>query len=266
MPRRRTRQSAAWITRRPLWFLAGGALAVAAAGVLVWLAVFRSGGAGAPAGPPKAAIVDQLSFNAPNPDFVQQTTTLLEQVGYKVDYYAYEQVTVDFYRRLPERGYHLIIFRSHADRLQAQWQGKPIDEVILFTSERYNRSKYVSDQAANRLVIAKYSKDGEEYFGIAPDFFNKRIGQFKQATVIMMGCEGLLSTRTAQAFVDLGAKMYISWDESVTASHTDRATSVLLQHLLVERKPPGDAVALTMADVGPDPLFGSRLRLYPPGG
>jgi len=242
------------------------AAAIASAALVSWLLLFRSSAGSGPPGPPTAAIVDQLSFNAPNPDFAQQTTALLERAGYKVDYYPYEQVNVDFYRRLSEHGYQVIIFRSHADRLQAEWHGQPIDEVILFTSEPYDRSKYVDDQAANRLVIAQYVTDGDKYFGIAPDFFNKAIGNFKGATIVMMGCEGLLSTRTAAAFVDLGAKAYISWDASVTAPHTDAATATLLQHLLIEKRSASDAVALTMADVGPDPVYGSRLAVYPPGG
>jgi hypothetical protein len=267
MPRRPRRRRASWYKGRPVLTAVGVcAVAIASAALLSWLLLFRSSAGSQPPGPPTAAIVDQLSFNVPNPDFAQQTTALLEQAGYKVDYYPSEQVNVDFYRRLSEHGYKVIIFRSHADRLQAEWHGKPIDEVILFTSEPYDRSKYVSDQAANRLVIAQYAKGGDEYFGIAPDFFNKTIGNFKGTTIVMMGCEGLLSTRTAAAFVDLGAKTYISWDASVTAPHTDAATEALLQHLLIEKRSASDAVALTMADVGPDPVYGSRLEAYPPGG
>lgn len=267
MPRRPRRRHESWYKGYPvLAATAVCAVAIASGALLSWLLLFRSGASSQPPGPPTAAIVDQLSFNVPNPDFAQQTTALLEQAGYKVDYYPYEQVNVDFYRRLSEHGYKVIIFRSHANRLQAEWHGKPIDEVILFTSEPYDRSKYVGDQAANRLVIAQYAKGGDEYFGIAPDFFNKAIGNFKGATIVMMGCEGLLSTRTAAAFVDLGAKTYISWDASVTATHTDAATAALLQHLLIEKRSASDAVALTMTDVGPDPVYGSRLAVYPPGG
>lgn len=267
MPRRSARRRRTLWARRRAVFAAAAAVAIGAgaAFALVWLVVLRSGGEGASSGPPKAAIVDQLSFNVPNPDFTQRTTALLQQQGYSVDYYPYEQVDVDFYRELASHGYKLIIFRSHADRLQAEYEGKLIDEVILFTSQPYDKSKYVSDQAANRLVIAEYSTNGPQYFGIAPDFFNKTIGNFKGTTIVMMGCEGMLSTRTAEAFVKLGAKTYISWDESVTAPHTDAATENLLQHLLVEKKTASDSVALTMADVGPDPVYGSRLEAYPPG-
>jgi hypothetical protein len=267
MPRRPTRRRSASRARRRVIFTLAPLAALAAGGALalVWLLLVRSGGNPAPAGPPTAAIVDQLSFNVPNPDFAVRTTALLQQQGYKVDYYPYEQVNVDFYRRLAGRGYKLIIFRSHASRLQAEYRGQQIDEVNLFTSEPYDETKYISDQAANRLVIAQYTRDGPKYFGIAPDFFSKTAGKFKDTTIVMMGCEGLLSTRTAQAFVDLGAKTYISWDESVTASHTDQATEVLLQHLLVEKKTGTDAAALTMADVGTDPVYHSTLRAYPTG-
>jgi len=245
--------------------LAACAVVVGAGALVAWLVFFRSGSSDIPAGPVRAAIVDQLSFNAPNPEFAQQTTSLLEQAGYEVDYYSGDQVNVDFYRHLASYGYQLIVFRSHADRLQQEWQGQLVDEVVLFTSEPYDKTKYVPDQATNRLVVARYQKDGPAYFGIAPTFFDKTAGNFRGATIVMMGCQGMLTTHTAEAFVKLGAKTYISWDEAVTASHTDAATAVLLQHLLLERKAATQAALLTMVDVGPDPVFGSRLRVYPPG-
>jgi len=218
-----------------------------------------------PSGPPKAAIVDQLSLTAPNPEFIDTATGQLEQAGYVVDYYPGEQVDVDFYRRLPVYDYKVIVFRVHADRLKAFWRGEEIDDVILFSSEPYDRQRYVHEQAQNKLVIARYSEGGPGYFGIAPDFFDE-LGDFDDTTVIMMGCEGLVSERAAQAFIDKGAKTYISWDETVSATHTDAATERLLQHLLIERKSPADAVAQTMAEVGPDPTYGSKLLAYPPEG
>ena len=197
-----------------------------------------------------------------------QATGLLEQAGYTVDYYPSDQITVGFYRQLPSKGYDFILFRAHADRLQATAKdGTKFDDVVLFTSEAYDREKYVPDQAANRLVIAKYDDNSEPYFGVAPGFFEDARGSFHGATLVVMGCEGFLTERTAQAFVDdMGAKTYISWNETVSAPHTDEATEVLLRHMLIDKKTPTDAVALTMADVGPDPAYGSRLKAYPPPG
>lgn len=250
--------------RRLPALLAACAVVAVVAALATWLVVLR-GGSDTPAGPPKAAIIDQLSFNSPNPDFVRQTTSLLEQAGYLVDYYSGEQITIDFYRGLASHGYTMLVFRSHADRIQEEWHGELVDEVVLFTSEPYDKTKYVPDQATNRLVVARYQKDGPAYFGIAPSFFDKTVGDFHGATIVMMGCQGMLTTHTAEAFVGLGAKTYISWDELVTAAHTDAATEVLLQHLLLEGKSATQAALLTMVDVGPDPIFGSRLRVYPPG-
>jgi hypothetical protein len=252
--------------RLPRWWLPAAAL-LAGAGVAIGVVAWLAGGGEEAAGPPRAAIVDQLSLTVDNPDFRSDATELLEGAGYAVDYFPGAEVTVDFFRRLPSRGYDLILFRNHADRLQATADdGTVVDDVMLFTSEPYDEETYVRDQAANRLVIARYHEGGEGYFGIAPSFFENASGDFDGATIIMMGCEGFLTDRTAKALVDMGAAAYISWDETVSATHTDLATTVLLRHLLVGSKRPSEAVALTMADVGPDPFFGSRLRAYAPEG
>jgi hypothetical protein len=144
------------------------------------------------------------------------------------------------------------------------WQGKQIDDVVLFSSELYDRNLYVQDQAANRLVIANYTYDPKSYFGIAPDFFDE-LGDFHDTTIVMMGCQGIQSEHAAQAFIDKGAKTYISWNQTVSANHTDEATEKLLQHLLVDQQSASDAVAQTMAEVGPDPTYGSKLVAFPPG-
>ncbi|MEX0785112.1 MAG: hypothetical protein WD939_00600, partial [Dehalococcoidia bacterium] len=121
-------------------------------------------------------------------------------------------------------------------------------------------------QAKNNLVIARYTRGGEPYFGIAAGFIRDGGADYDGARIIMMGCEGLLTDSTAEAFIDRGAEAYISWDETVSATHTDAATSRLLQHLLVDELPVSEAVARTMADVGPDPSYGSSLAVYPPEG
>jgi hypothetical protein len=82
----------------------------------------------------------------------------------------------------------------------------------------------------------------------------------------MMGCEGLGSHRTAEAFIEKGANIYFGWDRSVSAGHTDAATERLLEHLLTGELSPEAAVARTMAEVGPDPEFDSVLLAYPPEG
>ncbi len=241
-----------------------GALLLALPVVAIVMVLVRGGG-DEDEGPPTAAIVDQLSITVPNPDFVVDATGKLEQAGYTVDYYPGEEVTVSFYRQLPFFEYDVIVFRSHADRLQAvDDRGELFDEVVLFTSEPYTEERYQNEQNSHDLLIVRYSEGGDPFFGVAAGFIDNVENGFDGAQIIMMGCEGLLTDTTAKAFIDRGAESYISWNETVTAAHTDAATSVLLGHLVLDGLSPSAAVAETMSQLGSDPLFGSELVAYPP--
>jgi len=219
------------------------------------------------AGPPSAAIIDQLSLTFPNPQFVEAVTRTLEEAGYTVDYYPGEQVTVDFYRYLPAKGYDLLIFRVHAARRPEVLASKLPDEASLFTSEPYSRTKYVDDQNALRLVKVSYQEgDPEVFFGIRSTFITSSMkGKFPGATVILMGCDTLRGRATAEAFIKKGAKAVVGWSDLVSASHTDEATERLLQKVTLEGLSIQEAVEQTNQEVGPDPVYGSTL-LYTSGG
>jgi hypothetical protein len=224
---------------------------------------------GSPAGPRTAAIVDQLALTQPNPAFAEAATGTLEQAGYVVDYYPGEQVTVDFYRNLPTRGYDLIVFRVHSGLVEERdvetGQITPEDYVSLFTGEPFSETKYVEEVAAGPLGVADYGYEGSpRFFGIGPEFIRSRTrGKFDQTTVILMGCDGLKSDRTARAFLERGVEAFVSWSGPVSASHTDTATERLLRHMLIDGLPTRDAVSRTMAEVSPDPTYDSTLLSYP---
>jgi hypothetical protein len=232
---------------------------------LAALAVFLALGVGSSeqSGPPKAAIVDHLALTFPNPAFVQEATSMLEQAGYAVDYYPGEEVTVEFYRDLPTHDYDLIIFRVHSARTVKE--GKLSDDVVLFTSELYDQAGYAAEQKARQVGRARYYYEGSPwYFSIRASFIAPGMtGRFEGATVIMMGCDALRSDGLAAAFVKKGADAVVGWDGSVSASHTDAATERLLEHLLVDHHAIAEAVMEAMAEVGPDPSYGSKLVLYP---
>ena len=219
---------------------------------------------------PSAAIVDQLSLTQPGPDFVESATGLLEQAGYAVDYFPGEQVTVDFYRNLPTHDYDLIILRVHSaittERDAETGQKTEKEYVGLFTGEPYNPNKYPQEQI-ERLGKAEYYEGAPPLFGVAPDFITYSMrGRFDETLIVMMGCDGLRSQETAQAFLDKGATAFVSWSRSVSASHTDAATQRLLEKLLIEGLPVRDAVAQTAAEVGPDPVYEAQLRMLPDEG
>jgi hypothetical protein len=229
-----------------------------------------SGLVGGGSGPKKAAIVDQLALTQPNPDFAASATNILEQAGYAVDYFPGEQVTVDLYRNLPAEDYDLIILRVHSgisEETDVTTGEKTMREyVALFTGEPYSEDKY-PQEPIGRLGKAEYYEGAPPLFGVGPDFITYSMrGSFDKTLIVLMGCDGLRSPRTGQAFLDKGASAFVSWSRSVSATHTDAATLRLLEKLLIEGLPVGDAVAQTAAEVGPDPSHGAELRVLPDGG
>lgn len=209
----------------------------------------------------RAVIVDHLSLTSPNQTFVDEATDMLKQAGYTVDYIPGEKVTVDCYRNLPVAGYKIIILRVHC----GHWPER--QAISFFTSETYSESEYALDQLAGRLhrdFFVYPPTDGDPgYFSITPSFVKDSMkGTFNDTTIIMMGCYGLEYPGMAEAFVQKGAKAYISWNGSVASDHTDQVTTNLLQHLVIEKQPVGQAVDNTMKEVGEDPQYKSALTYY----
>ena len=210
-----------------------------------------------------AAIVDQLSLTVPNPDFVASATGLLQQAGYLVDYYEGEQVTVDFYRDLPTLDYDLVILRVHVGETrrtdsktgEITWP----EYVSIFTGEpSAGPYKYP------RLGVGEGTTytDGPSLYAITAGFVEWTMrGEFDDTVIVMMGCDGLGTTRTARAFLDRGARSFVGWSDDVSASHTDAATEYLLERLLTQGLDVEEAVAQTAAEIGPDPWYGGELQV-----
>jgi hypothetical protein len=212
----------------------------------------------------KAAIVDHLSLTFPNQTFVQTATNILKQAGYTVDYIPGRQVTVEFYRNLPADGYEIIILRVHSAGFTSEGQSFLLS---MFTSEPYSNTEHVYEQLTDQICCNSYTLPGEPpyYFGVWPKFVTLSMkGNFQNSIIVMMGCDGMAYPFMAQAFIQKGAKAYIGWTASVSASHTDTATISLLQNLLVEKQTVGQAVTETMKEVGTDPTYKSQLAYYPP--
>jgi hypothetical protein len=265
-----TRQEAETHRATRRWRLPG-TVAILVAGILV--AALVAGGVlfrdqfwgSSTAGPKTAAIVDQLSLTQPNPSFAGAATAILEQAGYVVDYYPGEEITVDFYKNLPAHGYDLIVMRVHSGL--ARDYGQPTNYVSLFSNEPFSETKYAAEKAAGLVGRSSYYEGGAQYFGIVPAFIESSMkGRFEGAKIVLMGCDGLITDTTAEAFIRKGAKVVVGWSGLVSAEHTDAATETLLRHLLLGGLPTTDAVTQTMAELGPDPEYDSTLLVYPPEG
>ena len=252
---------------RHLLLFGGAGVALALVVITVVLAVvLTAGGGGAPqTNTKRAIIVDQLILTQPDPNFVSNSRATLAQAGYSVDYVSGDTVTVDFYRTLPSLGYDLILLRAHAGittEVDATTGQRTNEQYVsLFTNEAYDANKYSSDQL-NRLGKGTYTDGGDPLFAIGPKFVqDSMVGNFNHAVVVAMGCDGLRSNTTAQAFLDKGASAFISWSKPVSGPHTDEATEKFLQHFLIDKESVQQAVQQTANEVGPDPNYAGELRV-----
>ncbi len=246
-------------------FAAGAAVLTVVAAVVVGAVLLSGEDSSTPAtGGKKAVIVDQLELTHPGPEFISDARSTLSGAGYTVDYIGGEQVTVETYRTLASRDYDLVILRVHAGtttEVDAE-TGERTDEeyVSLFTNEEYDTSKYPQEQM-NRLGKATYPDGSGGFFGIGPEFIKNIPGDFEGAPIIMMGCDGLRSQKTAEAFLDKGAGPFVSWSNQVSGNFTDDATDVLLSHWLADGLSLEEAVTVTSEEVGPDPTYAGELRI-----
>ena len=228
-------------------------------GLLLWN---RGSGSGSrTTGPPTAAIVDQLSLTAPNPDFVSSATSLLEEAGYAVHYYPGAQVTVPLYRDLPGLGYDLIILRVHSG-ISQEIDSPTRKDVGLFTGEPYTGNKYQDEGTGQGAYYNERGEVSSWIYIVGGRFVEKSMrGRFNKTIIILMGCDGLKIPRIAQDFLDKGAEAVVGWTEAVTSSYTDTTTLRLLQKFLREGLTIEDTVAQTAAEVGPDPSSNAELQV-----
>jgi len=224
----------------------------------VYFFVFSSSTTTYEAIPYTAAIIDQLAMTHPNQTFIQNVNNTLTTAGFSVDYYNYSQITVDFYRQLPSKRYNLIILRVHSG--VGQFSGL----TSFYTSEDYSEWGHYWEQTNKQVVPVEYIENGPKYFAITSNFV-KASDICKNSAVIMMGCDGLRENKTdmAEAFIEKGANVYISWDGLVSPRHTDKAINKLVNNLVSRNQTIGEAIDDAMNTVGPDPNYHSRLAYYP---
>jgi hypothetical protein len=244
------------------WF-AWLAIALGIAGIIAFVRL-------SPMGPPslnngsglKAVIVDQLSSIRENQAFVRNVTEELEEYGFEVELYQWDEVDVDLYRQIANRGYRLIIFRAHSGLLAENEVTQ--DRTVLFTNEEYSQLKHYPEQLNDQLVMARVGEGFPMVFGIPPKFIAEAMkGRFDDAVIIMMGCSGLFVRDLAEAFADKGASAYVGWNGSVELYYVDEATPYLVQQLCSGNLTIKEAVDNTMSAIGPDPVHKAGLEYYP---
>lgn len=213
-------------------------------------------------GPPRAVIIDQLSEEFPNSFFYQEATEYLENAGYQVDVVTTKDVTVDFYKNLPEKNYKMVIVRTHgADSHQG-------DNVVLFTGERYQEDKYIQEQLFGQVTkaspllevayrptndsesnwvivndtysylkssVQKEEKGENAYFAISPKLVSDSMqGKFHDTIFVLGGCNTLANPSLANSLIKRGASVVIGWDNKVGNTDNDNAILYFLDSYLTK--------------------------------
>lgn len=209
-----------------------------------------------PAKGKKAAIVDGLSEEFPNPEFLEEAVKFLEEADFQVEVFNSSSLTVAFYENLPSGHYGIILLRVHS---------APMDRgpgAALFTSER-PPGEYMTEQFIGWVRIARTLTQGDRFYAVTPQFMRDKMdGEFEDTMIISMSCYGCVDDTLAKIFIEKGASTFIGWTELVGANHMDKATLVLLEKLLIGGCSVADAVGYTMEEVGEDPTYGSELTFF----
>ncbi len=213
----------------------------------------------------KAVIVDQLSLRQPDPEFITQATNILKSYGFEVDVWSGNDITVDFYNKLPSMGYRFVILRSHSGLLVSLENNEPVylDTTYLFTTENYTTNKYIGDQLADRVSNAEMEENSPRVFAVNSEFIKRADGKFNNSIILAMGCESFKYNDMAAAFLEKGASAYIGWSDIVTLQHVDDATLDLLKNLLTDNLTFAQSISATTSKLGNDPYYNSHLKCAP---
>ncbi len=240
---------------------------------------------------PKAVIIDQLYDDIPHEWFHQRASELLESAGYEVDIFTTEDVTIDFYKKLPLNNYKIVVVRSHGVA-----DGNDQNSVTLFTGEKYTTDKYISEQLFGQLkkgaplqevtflanapesqwIIVNdtyrtltvpanmVTSSDEEYFLITPEFVDSSMeGKFSQTIFILGGCSTMHTNSMAKALIKRGAISVAGWDNTVGSMDNDYSMLALLNNLLVENMEMEDAVDSVMDRYPIEQMkYPARLKVY----
>jgi len=215
----------------------------------------------------KAAIVDQIALLSPNQELIDTAVGYLGDAGFDVDIYEGEDVTVEFYKTLPARGYELIVVRTHSSNVEfiddvPQQEGP----VFLFTGEPHDKQRYTLEHLTDQIRATKLLYDESSmFFAIGPEFVKRSMtGRFEDTLILIGGCQSMITSGLARALVERGASAVIGWDDWVDLSHNDEAIIHLLYSLTAEGLTVEQAVEKTMSEVGPDSIYKSVLTYFPP--
>jgi len=245
-------------------------------------------------GPPRAAIIDQLNDDIPSQYFQDKASEYLETAGYEVAIFTTEQLTVDFYKKLPTMNYELIVFRTHAIGNNGT-DDTGEEKVSLFTGEKYRDDKYISEQLAGQIskgapfmssvievstelpkmdnsnqtsleIITPWElvDDSNPYFLIGAKYVDEIMeGKFPNSLIVLGGCSTLANPTLANSLIRRGASSIVGWDNLVGSVNNDHTILAFLENYLINDMEIQDAVEAAMAKSSKVTYEANFLSIFP---
>lgn len=201
---------------------------------------------------PEVVILDALYRE--KQDFTDQLESYLRANQIVFRSVKAENVTVQTVRNL-QKGSKLLVFRVHST--------VNYGKVWLLTGETYREDRFILEQLADEVHVARPALNSDRYFSVGSDYTTRFHGDtFKDAVVLVMGCDGLTSADLAAAFTGAGASAYVSYAGPVSLGHTDETSTVFI-HTLLGGGTVKEAVGESTREAGADPRYGSVLGWFP---
>ena len=206
---------------------------------------------------PKAAILDGLWRTQPNLTFTENLRGCLEGMGFRVDIFQGENVTINLLRSI--KGYEIIVLRLHSCIHTDGF-------LYLFSGELYTESKYVEEQLSGAVRRGYTFIESEPpYFALNSVFLGRDAPEgLSDSLIILMGCNGTNDPYSIQRLLERKVEAYIAWNGFVDLSYSD-AVTLRLVNVLSAGSSPKEAVQDVINKYGPDPHYGSILQCYTPG-
>jgi len=210
----------------------------------------------------RGVILDGLSADYPNQTFIKSAEKILENAGFTVDIYGPENVSLSLLRKLPSKGYGLVIFRVHGGRIR-----QPIGLFIgggIFI-ERCSPESHKEEVESGYLLLGRPFFSNETYCVAPPHYITDKLhGKFKGTIIIAMSCFTGDDDVMARAFFKRGARAYVGFRGEISPAYADAFTINLLQKLYAENLPIQEAFDQARSELGSDPHYGGTPTLYLP--
>jgi len=223
---------------------------------------------------PKAAIIDQLHNEKPNENYQQNVTNYLESAGYEVDLFTTDDITVDFYKKLPSLNYEYIVIRTHSLGI-----GEVEESSSLFTGELHNNYDHIPEQYSRLVSHGVPFLPGEidelggwdalqnkTFFVVGSKFIDEvMLGTFPKSKIILAGCETTQGNHLVKSLLLRGASEVVGWDGLVSSRQNDEVILQVLEETLVNGIELEDAVESVMKQYEQKLLTDTALSHYSGG-